>query len=460
MNVTALIMAAGMGTRMRSKTPKVLHPICGRALLHWPITAAEEAGITDVVVICSPDERVKESLPDWVKAVEQPQALGTGDAIKCARDCISADSDIVILSGDHPLVNSETVKLLIDEHRESDAVATLATAELDDPSGYGRIVRDSNGEFLKIVETKVQGDASESELGLNEINTGLYCFKGGRLLEELEKLEAGNAQNEIYLGDVLPPLIESGEKVVALKMEDSEFALGINTRVGLAVVTDLAQQRILRDLMLGGVTVVDPRSTQIDVGVRIGADTVIEPFSSIKGVSEIGSDVTIGPATSVQDSRIGDGSSVAHSFLVECIVGRGCSVGPFAYLRPGAQLGDGAKAGTFVEIKNSQIGAGTKVPHLSYIGDADVGDEANIGAGNITANYDGNEKHRTKIGDRVKTGVDTSFVAPVAVGDDAYTGAGSVIDEDVPEGALGISRAAQKNVDGYAERKKKKEQEE
>ncbi len=460
MDVTALIMAAGMGTRMRSKTPKVLHPICGRALLHWPIAAAKEAGITNVVVICSPDERVKESLPDWVKAVEQTQALGTGDAIKCARDHISAGSDIVIMSGDHPLVSSETVKLLIDEHRESKAIVTLATAELDDPSGYGRIVRGSKGEFLKIVETKVSGDASESELGIREINAGLYCFKGGKLLDELGKLEAGNAQNEIYLGDVLPPLIESGEKVVAVQMEDSQFALGVNTRVGLAEVRDRAQRRILRDLMLEGVTVVDPYSTQIDVDVRIGADTVIEPFSSIKGVSEIGSDAMIGPATSVQDSRIGDGSSVAHSYLVECDVGRGCSVGPFAYLRPGAELGDGAKAGTFVEIKNSQIGAGAKVPHLSYIGDADVGNETNIGAGNITANYDGVKKHRTKIGDRVKTGVDTSFIAPVAVGDDAYTGAGSVIDEDVPEGALGISRAEQKNVDGYAERKEKKEQEE
>ncbi len=386
--------------------------------------------------------------------VEQPEALGTGDAVRCAQDHIPRDSDVVILSGDHPLITAETIRELVEEHRRKDAVATVATAEFDDPGSYGRIIRGPNGEFSKIVETKVSGDASEAELAIKEVNTGTYCFKGAQLLQELGKLEADNAQSELYLGDVLPSLGAAGERVIAHKIDDCEFAFGINTRVDLAKVSDIAQERILQELMLAGVTIVDPRTTQIDAGVKIGTDTVIEPFSIIRGESEIGSGAVIGPATTIQSSRIGDRSTVVHSYLVECNVGEECSVGPFTYLRPGAELDEGVKAGAFVEIKNSRIGAHTKIPHLSYIGDADVGEDSNIGAGNITANYDGRQKHRTKIGDRVKSGVATSFVAPVTVGDDSYTGAGSVIDEDVPEGALGISRASQKNIEGYAERKK------
>lgn len=460
MNFTALIMAAGKGTRMRSKTPKVLHPICGRALLQWPISAAKEAGADDIVVVVSPASEIEESLPDWVEVAVQPKALGTGDAVKCAEGQISTDSDVVILSGDHPLVCAETVRQLLDGHRKQKAVATVATVELEDPGCYGRIIRGSKGEFLKIVETKSPGDASDEELAVREINTGMYCFKGGDLIRLLHKLAPDNAQNELYLGDVLPLLIEEGKNVIADKIDDCDFAFGVNTRVDLAKVTEIAQERILEELMLAGVTIVDPNSTKIDVGVKIGADTVIEPFCTVTGESEIGSGSVIGPATTIKGSRVGDSCSVVHSYLVDCDIGDGCKVGPFAYLRPDTKLNAGAKAGTFVEIKNSSIGAGTKVPHLSYIGDADVGTEANIGAGNITANYDGTHKHRTKIGDRVKTGVDTSFVAPVSVGDDAYTGAGSVIDEDVPEGALGIARAEQKNVEGYAERKKEKESKE
>jgi bifunctional UDP-N-acetylglucosamine pyrophosphorylase / glucosamine-1-phosphate N-acetyltransferase len=306
-------------------------------------------------------------------------------------------------------------------------------------------------------ETKFPGDATPEELAIREVNTGIFAFNGRELAEALERLRAENAQGELYLPDVLPVLREQGRQVRAHPITDPTLTLGVNTRVDLATVTAHAQHRIHRHHQLQGVTIVDPRSTLIEADVSLGRDTVVEPSSFLRGATRVGERATVGPLTTLIDATVGDGATVLHSYAQEADIGANVSVGPFAYLRPGAHLKDNAKAGTFVEIKNSTVGEGTKVPHLSYIGDADIGDGSNIGAGTITANYDGRNKHRTTIGSRVKVSVDTAFVAPVTVGDDAYTGAGSVITEDVPPGALGIARERQRNVEGYAERVARKD---
>ena len=333
----------------------------------------------------------------------------------------------------------------------------MATMQLDDPSGYGRVIRTAEGGVWRVAETKSAGDANEAELAIREVNTGIYAFQGGPLLEALRHLGADNAQGELYLPDVLPLLRDGGGEVAAHVVTDSNLTLGVNDRIGLARVRALAQQRIHERHLLAGVTIVDPASTTIEVDVTIGRDTIVEPSSFLRGSTSVGERCVIGPLTTLIDTAAGDEVTIPHSYLHGARLADRVSVGPFAYLRPGADLRAGAKAGTFVEIKNSTIGEGTKVPHLSYIGDADIGEDTNIGAGSITANYDGFAKHRTTIGDRVKVSVDTAFVAPVSVGDDAYTGAGSVITEDVPPGALGIARERQRNVEDYAERAARKQ---
>ena len=327
---------------------------------------------------------------------------------------------------------------------------------LDDPSGYGRVVRAPDGTVERVVETKAPGDATELELRIREISTGIYAFEGAALLAALDEVRSDNAQGELYLPDVVPIMRSRERSVLAHEIHDAS-ELGVNDRVGLAAVRAVAQRRIHERHMIAGVTIVDPVTTLIDVDVRIGPDTTIAPFSSLHGSAEIGAGATVGPLSTVIDTRIGAQATVVHSYLNGADVGDRVSVGPFAYLRPGAVLREGSKAGTFVEIKNSDIGAGAKVPHLSYIGDADIGERANIGAGTITANYDGQNKHRTSIGDGAFVSVDTMFVAPVSLGDGAYTGAGSVITDDVPPGELGIARARQTNVAGYGERRKQRD---
>ena len=323
----------------------------------------------------------------------------------------------------------------MDVHTHSGAAATMATAVLDDPSGYGRVVRDPGGAVERVVETKADGDSTPAEREIREVNTGIFVFAARPLSDALPRLGVENAQGERYLPQVLDLLIAGGASVAAHVLEDPDEVLGVNDRAGLARVRALAQAAIHERHMLAGVGIVDPRATVIDVDVRIGQDTLIEPFTTIRGATVIGRDCT-----------------VRCSYLLDCTLEDGVTVGPFGYLRPGAVLRRGSKVGTFVEVKNSDIGAGTKVPHLSYIGDADVGAGANLGAATITANYDGRAKHRTRVGDRVHTGVDTTLVAPVSVGEGAYTGAGSVIVEDVPPGALGIARQRQSNIEGYAKR--------
>ncbi len=439
-----LILAAGQGTRMRSQTPKVLHDLCGRPMLLWPVQAALEAGAARVVVVDSPARALEGVLPEGVELAVQPRSNGTGGAVAAAIDelesqagvALEDDTPIVILSGDVPLVSAAAIRELTEAHAQGGASATMVTTVLEDPSGYGRVVRGADGTVERVVETKKEGDASSEELEIGEVNTGIFAFDAGALRGALPRLSAENAQGELYLPQVLDILRTDGLAVAAHTVADQNLVLGVNDRVALAQVRALAQKAINERHMRAGVSIVDPRATVIDVDVEIGADTTIEPFTTIRG-----------------KTRIGSGCTIKHSYLLDCTLEDGVSVGPFAYLRPGATLRESAKAGTFVEIKNSDIGPGAKVPHLSYIGDADVGAGTNLGASTITANYDGQHKHRTTIGRKVKSSVHVSFVAPVTVGDEAYTGAGSTIVEDVPAGALGIARARQTNKAGYAQRR-------
>ena len=436
---TVLILAAGEGTRMRSSKPKALHEICGLPMVLWPVRAALAAGAERVVVVDSPARALEHVLPDGVQLAVQEVADGTGGAVAAGLAALReapAAQPIVILSGDVPLISAEAIRELVSAHEQLAAAATMASTVLEDPSGYGRVVRDRSGAVQRVVETKRPGDATQAERDIHEVNTGVFAFAPDALRAALPSLTAENAQRELYLPQVLDVLREEGRVIAAHVVDDERLVLGVNDRPALARVSALAQSLIHERHMLAGVSIIDPGCTLIDADVQIGQDTVIEPFSSIRG-----------------STRIGEDCLIRHSYLVDCELEDGVSVGPFAYLRPGTVLRSGAKAGTFVELKNSQIGERAKVPHLSYIGDADVGEGSNLGAATITANYDGRTKHRTTIGAGVHTSVDTTLVAPVELGEGAYTGAGSVITEDVPAGALAIARARQLNIEGWAERR-------
>jgi bifunctional UDP-N-acetylglucosamine pyrophosphorylase/glucosamine-1-phosphate N-acetyltransferase len=455
---TVVILAAGQGTRMRSATPKLLHDVCGRPMIEWTVRAALDSGAGKVVVVGNPGGELNGALPDGVELAVQAEPRGTGDAVRAAAGSIGEDGSVLVINGDTPLVTPEIIAALAEAHARSGAAGTMATIELDDPSGYGRVVRGPDGSVEHVAETKREGDATEAELQIREVNAGLYAFDAARLLAALERIQPDNAQGEYYLPDVLKVFRGDDDGVAAFPVADPLVALGVNDRVDLARVRAVAQRRINEAHMRAGVTIVDPVTTLIDAGVEIGADTVVEPSSFLRGGTRVGAGCRIGPVTTIVDATLGDGVTVPHSYLLQCEVHDRAILGPFAYLRPGTVVREGAKVGTFVEVKNSDVGAGAKVPHLTYLGDADVGEETNIGAGSITANYDGFRKHRTKIGKRVHGGVDTSFVAPVEVGDDAWTGAGSVIVDDVPPGSLGVARERQRNVDGYDARKRAEEE--
>jgi bifunctional UDP-N-acetylglucosamine pyrophosphorylase/glucosamine-1-phosphate N-acetyltransferase len=453
--LTVVVLAAGEGTRMRSATPKMLHPLCGRPLVLWPLLAAREAGAERIVAVDGPQRHLAEHLPEWADVAVQAEPRGTGDAVKAAREHFAAPgTPVVILAGDVPLITADAIRELVAAHEAAGAAATMATMVLEDPGSYGRVVRAGDGTVERVVETKADGDATPEQRAIHEVNTGIFCFDGAALAGALDAVTADNAQGEYYLPDVLPVLREQGATVAAHVVDDPVLTLGVNDRADLAVVREHAQARIALAHARAGVTIVDPRGTVIDAGVQIGPDTVVEIGCTLAAGTRIGAGCTIGPHTTLRGATVGDGALVRHSYVDQGTVEDGATVGPFAYLRPGALLRPGAKAGTFVEIKNSTIGAGAKVPHLSYIGDADVGDRTNLGAATITANYDGRRKHRTTIGADVRTSVDTTLVAPVTVGDGAYTGAGSVITEDVPPGALGIARPRQENKEGYADRRR------
>jgi bifunctional UDP-N-acetylglucosamine pyrophosphorylase/glucosamine-1-phosphate N-acetyltransferase len=408
-------------------------------MILWPVRAALEAGAGRVVVVDSPARALERVLPEGVELAVQEHPDGTGGAVVAALGALGAELDdkqpLVVLAGDVPLLTTEAIGELVEAHTDSGAAATMATTILEDPTGYGRVVRDSDGGVLRVVETKERGDSTQAEREIREINTGIFVFDANALRGALPRLSTDNAQHELYLPQVLDLLRADGARIAAHVVEDQRLVLGVNDRAGLALVRAIAQQAIHERHMRAGVGIVDPRATAIDVDVQIGEDTTIEPFTTIRGATRIGRECTI-----------------RHSYLVDCVLEDGVTVGPFGYLRPGTVLRAGARVGTFVEVKNSDIGAGARVPHLSYIGDADVGEGTNLGAATITANYDGRAKHRTTVGKGVRTGVDTTLVAPVRVADGAYTGAGSVITEDVPPGALGIARERQRNIEGYAER--------
>ena len=424
----AVVMAAGLGTRMRSATPKHLHSLLGRRMVDWVLQTARELEADPLVVVASPSTA---DAFDGVAVAVQETPLGTGDAVRSAEHALAGVEEVLVLSGDTPLLTSALLRELLETHRFEAAAATVLSFEPDDPRAYGRVVRNGSGALAAIVEA---ADASPEELALREVNSSIYVFRAERLWPVLERLTPRNAQGELYLTDSIALLVAEGERVSVHKGGEPMETEGVNTRSELAVAAAAMRDRINEAHMLGGVTIVDPSTTWIDAAALLEPDAVIHPFTVVKGASRVAAGAEIGP----------------HAVLHDAVVGTGALVGPFCYLRPGTVLEAGAKAGTFVEIKNSRIGERAKVPHLSYIGDADVGEESNIAAGNITVNQDHatRAKERTVIGRNVRTGVDNAFVAPVTIGDDAWIAAGSVITEDVPPGALAIARTKQLNKEG------------
>jgi bifunctional UDP-N-acetylglucosamine pyrophosphorylase/glucosamine-1-phosphate N-acetyltransferase len=452
--LTAVIMAAGHGTRMRSSLAKVLHPVCGVPMVNWVIDAAREAGADRVVCITRGGEGVAEALPpDRAEAIDQTEGEGTGSAVLAAREVLEQSERVLVLSGDVPLTTAATIEGLLEAHEREAAAATLLTTEELDPTSYGRIVRGDDGHVQRIVETKSTEGVPDEVLAIREINIGTYVFDGPALATALQEAQVED-NGERYLTSVFPILLDKGLTIAAHRTSDTLTAMGVNNRADLMEVTRHAQRRILREHATAGVTFSAPDTVAIDKGVTIGQDTTVAAGVTLRGATSVGAQCEIGPATTITDSQIGDGVAIPHSFLVGCRVADNVSIGPFAYLRPEADIRERAKVGTFVEVKKSTIHEGAKVPHLSYIGDADVGAGANLGAGTITANYHRGRKTRTTVGEGVHTGVHTSLVAPVNVGPSAYTGAGSVITEDVPEGALAVSRPkdSQTNIEGYSER--------
>jgi bifunctional UDP-N-acetylglucosamine pyrophosphorylase/glucosamine-1-phosphate N-acetyltransferase len=413
--ITAVILAAGHGTRMRSRTPKVLHPICGRPMVDWVVDAVAAAGATQIkAIVSSHHAEVAAHLDSRVEVVYQREPHGTGDAVKQVPAHELEKGDVLVVNGDSPLLTSETISRVVDEHRRSGAQATIATVD-DERRDDGRVIRNKDGSFKEIVERK---DATPEQLAVKEFNVGLYCFQGEPLVQALAQIKNDNGAGEFYLPDVLAHL----EPVAVVKLDDPDEALGINDRATLAIAGGALRLRILRRHMLAGVTIVDPASTFIDAAVEIGQDTVIEPFTVIEGQSTIGVDCRIGPHVHIEDARMGDRSNC----------------GPFAKLRPGTVLGDDVHVGSFAELVRTTVGRGSKVPHVSYLGDTTLGEDANIGAGTITANFNGETKNRTEIGDGAFVGVDTMLVAPVKLGKGSRTGAGSVVTRDVPDGATAV----------------------
>ncbi len=450
--LAVVILAAGLGTRMKSDVPKVLHDVCGRPMLLYVLDAALALSPDRLVVVTGPDqEEIVEILPGGCERAVQQERRGTGDAVRAGLEALEGfEGNVMVLYGDVPLVHAAFVGDLLQRHLDSDAAATLTTARLEDPAHYGRIVRDQDGGMVCIVEFK---DAGDEQRQIDEINVGLYVFASAALRPALERLRTDNAQGELYLTDVVHQFLDEGLGIATCESDDEEMCMGINSRVELALVNAAMRYRLLERLMVQGVSVEDPGSVYVDWGVEVGRDTLLRANTHLLGRTTVGSGSEIGPGSFLQDAFVGDHAQVVHSHLHQCVVGSRCSVGPFAYIRPNTVLSEGAKAGTFVEIKNSRIGEGSKVPHLSYVGDATVGRNSNIGAGNITANYDGFDKHPTHIGDNVRTGSDTTMVAPVTLGDGAFTGAGSVITQDVPAGGLGVARSRQQIIEGYAQRR-------
>jgi bifunctional UDP-N-acetylglucosamine pyrophosphorylase/glucosamine-1-phosphate N-acetyltransferase len=455
--VASIILAAGLGKRMRSASPKVLHPVCGRPVLFYSVEALKNIKADRIVVVIGhKGERVKEYFVDTgITFVEQEPQLGTGHAVSCTEKKFRTfKGDLLILSGDVPLIKTGTLKGLIRFHNQNGATVSFIAAMPKDPTGYGRVVRDDTGGVIRIVEEK---DATAKEKAIQEVNTGIYIIHSDFLYSNLNKLKRDNAQGEYYLLDLIPLAIRKKGKVAALTHMDSTEVMGVNNRVELAETNRIMRERINRAHMMNGVTMIDPHSTYIDHGIKIGRDTTIYPNAILNGGTSIGSGCIIEEGSKIIDSSLGRNVAIKSYSMIECSkIGNGVSVGPFARLRPGNVILDGAKIGNFVEVKNSRVGKGTKVNHLSYIGDADIGNGVNIGAGTITCNYDGMRKHKTTIHDGVFIGSDTQLIAPVEIGKEAYIGSGSTITKNVPPRSLALSRPAQKIVKEWVEKRKRK----
>ena len=424
---------------MRSETPKHVHPLLGRRLADWVVEAVRELAPEPLVVVTSPDAR---DAFEGVETAVQEEPRGTGDAAAAARASLDGfDGDVLVVTGDAAAITGELLASLVGTHRSEAAAATVLSFEPPEPGAYGRVVRDGAGALKAIVEAR---DASDDELAIREVNSSIYVFAAAKLWPALERLEPENAQGELYLTDTVRDLAAAGERVAVHRAEDAAECEGVNTRVELAAAAAVLRDRINRAHMLAGATIVDPASTWIEPSVELEPDCTIQPFTVLRGTTRVAKGAEVGP----------------HAVAVDAEIGPRALVGPFCYLRPGTVLESGAKAGAFVEIKNSRLGAGVKASHQSYIGDADIGEGTNIGAGNITANFPhqpGQPKGRTKIGRNVRTGVHNAFVAPVEIGDDAWTGAGSVITKDVPPESLAVARARQENKDGYVRKKREQE---
>ena len=460
-DTAVLVLAAGPGTRMRSDTPKVLHPIAGRSMLSHSLHAITKLAPQHVVAVLGHDhERVAsivadlaESLGRTIDVALQDRPLGTGHAVLCGLSALADDyaGTVVVTSGDTPLLDADTLADLIATHGAASAAVTLLTTTLADPSGYGRILRTQDDEVMAIVE---HTDATPSQRQIREVNAGVYAFDIAALRSALSRLSSNNAQQELYLTDVVAILRQDGQTVHSRHVDDSALVAGVNNRVQLAELGAELNRRIVAAHQMAGVTIIDPATTWIDVDVSIGRDTVVHPGTQLLGHTQIGGRCEIGPGTSLTDVTVGDGASVVRTHGSSAAIGDGADVGPFTYLRPGTVLGSDGKLGAFVEVKNSTIGTGTKVPHLTYVGDADIGEHSNIGASSVFVNYDGISKRRTTVGSHVRTGSDTMFVAPVSVGDGAYTGAGTVLRDDVPPGALAVSAGPQRNIENWVQRKR------
>jgi bifunctional UDP-N-acetylglucosamine pyrophosphorylase / glucosamine-1-phosphate N-acetyltransferase len=460
-DAAVLVLAAGASTRMRSDTPKVLHTLAGRSMLAHALHSVAKAAPGHLVVLLGYDrDRIAPAVAELADELGRPiqiavqeEQLGTGHAVRCALAALPEDYTgiVVVTYGDVPLLDADTLSGLVAAHSAESAAVTVLTTTLPDPTGYGRVVRTAGGEVIEIVE---QADASPEELAIQEINAGVYAFDIAVLRSALSRLRPHNAQQELYLTDVISIVRSDGLVVRARHVDDATLVTGVNDRVQLAELGAELNRRIVAAHQRAGVTIVDPATTWIDVDVTIGRDTVVHPGTQLLGATRIGGRCQIGPDTTLTDVTVGDQAVVVRTHGGQSAIGDGAAVGPFAYLRPGTVLGADGKLGAFVETKNSTIGAGTKVPHLTYVGDADIGEHSNIGASSVFVNYDGENKSRTTIGSHVRTGSDTMFVAPVTVGDGAYTGAGTVVREDVPPGALAISAGPQRNIEGWVERKR------